>query len=103
MCLRDTYVISYSEAIRELGVQDNLDELAQRLGVEFMAANLSLELPRFAVNVEDALAEEVFEGLVEIVSVAVVVEVDIEDVLDDGWVCRLGPGEWQIFGGGRGC
>jgi hypothetical protein len=53
---------------------------------ELVAGNLSLQFPGLAVDVEDALAEEVFEGLVEIGSLAVVVEVGFEDVLDDVWV-----------------
>ncbi len=52
-----------------------------------MASDLALEFPGFAVHVEDPVAEEVFEGYVEkVLSLAVIVEVGLEDVLDDGYV-----------------
>jgi hypothetical protein len=49
-----------------------------------VASDLALEFPGFAVHVEDPVAEEVFEGYVEkVLSLAVVVEDSLEDVLDD--------------------
>jgi hypothetical protein len=52
-----------------------------------MAGDLSLEFSGFAIHVEDPVAEKVFEGFVEkVLSLAVVVEVGHEDVLDDGCV-----------------
>jgi len=50
-----------------------------------VAGHLSLEFPGFAIHVEDPVAEEVFEGYVEkVLSLAVIVEVGLEDVLDNG-------------------
>jgi hypothetical protein len=51
-----------------------------------MAGELSLKLPRFTIHVEDAVAHKVFKVSFDIISLAVVGEVGLEDVLDDGWV-----------------
>jgi hypothetical protein len=52
-----------------------------------VAGELSLGFPGFTVHVEDPVAEEVSEGYVEkVLSLAIVVEVGLEDVLDDGYV-----------------
>jgi hypothetical protein len=51
-----------------------------------MAGELSLKLPGFTVHVEDAVAQEVFKGSFEIISLAVVGEMGFDDVLDNGRV-----------------
>lgn len=47
----------WDEAVVELGVHHVFDEIPKRLGVEFLARNMPLELPSVAVGGEDAIAE----------------------------------------------
>ena len=51
-----------------------------------MAGELSLKLPGFTVHIEDAVTHKVFKGSFDKISLAVVGEVGLDDVLDDGWV-----------------
>ncbi|GMN31905.1 hypothetical protein TIFTF001_041660, partial [Ficus carica] len=74
------------EAVGELGVDNGFDELAEGFGVELVAGDLALELPGVAVGAEDAVAEEVGERDAEGLALAVVGEVGLEDVVDDGGV-----------------
>lgn len=62
------------------------DEIPQRLGVEFMAGDLSLKLPILAVGVEDSGAEEVREGGYERAALLVDGKTGLEDVLYGGGV-----------------
>lgn len=77
------------QPVVELGVHDVFHELAQRLGVELVAGDLSLELPALAVDVEYAIAEEVGEDGSGEAALLVNVEVGLEDVLDVGRVGRI--------------
>lgn len=75
------------KAIGELCIDDGLNEFAERFGVEFMARELPLELPIFAVYVEDAVTEKIRENSGAEMAFLVVVEIGLEDVLDDFGVC----------------
>lgn len=77
----------------ELGLDDGLDEFAEGLGVELMAGDLAEGLPVKAVSVEDAGAEKVGEGGVEVEAFGVEVEVGFEDVVDVGGVGGEGLAE----------
>ncbi len=74
------------EAVRDLGRDGFGDEVFERLGVEFVACDLALESPEMGVDVEDAVAEELGEDVVEARAFDVVLEVGVEEVLDIGGV-----------------
>lgn len=70
----------------KLGINHGLHEFTKRLGVELVARNLSLELPRLAIDVEDAVAEKIEENAPGERALMVVREMGLEHVLDIGGV-----------------
>lgn len=75
------------QTIIEFNVDNSFNELAERLGVEFMAGNLSLKLPSFTVGVEDAVAEKITDGTFKRETFAVARKVCFENMLHYGGVC----------------
>lgn len=71
----------------KLGIDNSLDKLTKRFGVELVARNLSLELPGLPIDVEDAVAKKIEENTYGERAFLVVVEVGLEHVLDVGRVC----------------
>lgn len=75
------------QTIIEFNVNDSFNELAERLGVEFMAGNLSLKFPSFTVGVEDTVAKKITDGTFKRETFAVAREVGFENMLHYGGVC----------------
>lgn len=48
-----------NKAIREFSFDDGFDKFAERLGIEFVARSLSLELPFITIRIEDAISKKV--------------------------------------------
>lgn len=92
------------EAVRELRVDDGLDEFSERSGVELVAGELSLELPGVTIGVEDTVAEEIAESSMESIAFVVDGEVGLEDMLDDGRIGgeNLAGAEGAVEGEGGG-
>ena len=88
------------EAVGEFGIDHLFDEFAERLCVEFVAGDLSLELPSVAVGVEDSRAEEIGEGADEGISLLVVGEAGLENVLHGCRVASedLKTAQWAVEG-----
>lgn len=70
----------------ELGINHGLNKSAEGLCVEFMAGDLSLELPFLTINIENPFAKKVFIASVGECSLSIVVEMICEDVSDIGRV-----------------
>ena len=71
----------------KLGINNSLYKFTKRLGVELVTRNLSLELPRLPISVEDAVAKKIEETAYKERAFLVVEEVGLEHVLDVGRVC----------------
>jgi len=86
--------------VGEFGIHHLLHELAERLCIEFMAGDLSLELPCVAIGVEYPRAEEVGEGTNDDIALLVVGEAGLENVLHVGWVGSedLEVAQWAVEG-----
>lgn len=75
-----------NEAGRDLGSDGVGDEVFEGVGFELVACDLALESPERGVDVEDAVAEELGEDVVEARAFDVVLEVGVEEVIDVGGV-----------------
>ena len=84
----------------EFGIHHLLHELAERFCVEFVAGDLSLELPCVAIGVEYPRAEEVGEGANDGIALLVVGEAGFENVLYVGRVGSedLDASQWAVEG-----
>ena len=71
----------------KLGINNSLYKFTKRLGVELVTRNLSLELPRLSISVEDAVAKKIEETAYKERAFLVVEEVGLEHMLDIGRVC----------------
>lgn len=93
------------QTILEFNVDDSFNEFAEGFSVEFMAGDLSLNLPGFTVGIEDTVAEKLDEVLVSCETFVVAREVSFENVLHHGRVCREDlagtEGAVEDEGGGR--
>jgi len=78
---------NWKQTIVEFNIDHSFNELAEGLGVEFMAGNLSLKLPSFTVSVEDTVAEKITDGTFKCETFAVAREVCFENMLHYGGVC----------------
>ena len=88
------------EAVGEFGIDHLVDEFAERLCIEFVAGDLSLELPSVAIGVEDPRAEEIGEGAVEGIALLVVGEAGLENMLHGCRVASedLETAQWAVEG-----
>ena len=74
------------EAVGEFSVDDVFHELAERSGGELVDRDLPLELPFFAVDIEDSGAEHIVERVEMGGAFLLNVEMGLEHVLDRGGV-----------------
>jgi len=72
----------------EFNVHHRFDEFTKGFSVEFMAGDMSLNLPTFTVGVEDTATEKLDEVLMKCGTFVVAREVGFENVLHHGRVCR---------------
>lgn len=76
------------EAIGEFNVNYCFNEFTEGFRVEFVAGDLSLELPSLAVDGEDSVAEQIVDRLIKHETFTVAREIGFENVLHHGRVSR---------------